>query len=181
MREFLIQYFSNKQLYFFSVSMGTILSMVVEFFSKNTPRELFGISISLWFIAFLINLIDIHTGIKADTVRKEKLGKKFKFESNKAWRALEKIVVFTIIIFWAYSSEKEVIRLQLPLMIATIILYIKMIFFSYVILIETQSIGENEEERFGKKSKGFLFLDRIIEIVNEGLFSNLKKLFKINS
>ena len=181
MREFLIQYFSNKQLYFFSVSIGSLLSFIIEFFSKNTPKELFGISISLWFIAFVINLIDIHTGIKADTARKEKLGEKFKFESNKGWRALEKIVVFTIIIYWAYTSEKEVIRLQLPLMIATVILYIKMIFFSYVILIETQSIGENEEERFGKKSKGFQFLDRIIEIVNEGLFSNLKKLFKINS
>ena len=180
MKQFITHYFGNKELYFFSISIGSFFSMLVEFFTKNTPKELFGISISLWFIAFVVNLIDIHTGIKADTVRKEKEGKKFSFESNKAWRALEKIVVFTIIIFWAYSSEKETIRLQLPLIIASVILYIKMIFFSYVILIETQSIGENEEVRFGKKSKGFQFLDKIIEIVNEGIFTNLKKLLKIN-
>jgi hypothetical protein len=45
-----------------------------------------------------------------------------------------------------------------------------------VVLIELQSIGENEEARFGQKSKVFALLDRIIEAVNEGILNKLQKL-----
>lgn len=181
MKHFIINYFSHKELYIASISLGSITSFILSLFSGKEVKELFGISLTLWFIAFLINLIDIHTGIKADTVRKQRKGEKFTFESNKGWRALEKIVVFTIIISFAHNSAAELIRLKFPFLVSNIFLYLKVIFFFYVIILEIQSIGENEEVRFGKKSKGFLLLDKIIEVVNEGILTNIKRLLKIEN
>jgi hypothetical protein len=133
-------------------------------------------SISLWFIALLINVIDIHTGIKADTVRKQKIGVSFVFESKKGWRAFEKILVFTLIVWFVHTLEVENIRLKFWDSLSGILLMVKFIMLIYVVLIEIQSIGENEETRFGKKSKPFILLDKIIETVNEGILTKVKSL-----
>lgn len=181
MKDFIINYLNHKDLYLVSISLGSITSYIIGLFSGQDVKELFGISLTLWFIAFLINLIDIHTGIKADTARKEREGGKFTFESNKGWRALEKIVVFTIIISFLHHSATELIRLKFHPLVSTIFIYLKVIFFFYVILLEIQSIGENEKVRFDKKSGGFLLLDKIIEIINGSILTNIKRLLKIET
>ncbi len=179
MRETLTAFIAHKDLYIFSLSIGTLISGIISFFIKWTPDYLFGVSTALWMIALIINLIDIHTGIKADTKRKKDLGLDFRFESRRGWRAFEKIFVFTMIIWFLYSLETESLRLGGFEFINTILQAIKFIMLIYVVLIELQSIGENEETRFGKKGKMFILLDKIIAIVNEGIFKNLRKLLKI--
>jgi len=179
MKNVITSFILHKDLYLLSISIGALLSAIAEFFIKYTPDYLFGINASLWGIALIINIVDISTGIKADTKRKEKLGEKFVFESGKGWRAFEKVFIFTMIIWFIYNLELEALRLHLVSIISSILFFIKFIMLNYVVLIELQSIGENEEVRFGKKGKMFLLLDKTIEIVNEGILKKLKTLVGI--
>jgi hypothetical protein len=179
MKNVLLAFGSHKDLYSLAIAIGGFFSTIGTFFVENTPDYLFGINASLWGIALLINLIDIHTGIKADTKRKFDLGLKFKFESGKGWRAFEKIFVFTMIIWFIYTLELEAIRVQTISLIPSVLLYVKFTLLIYVVLIEIQSIGENEITRFGKKGSMFIMLDRIISIVNEGVFKKLKSLLEV--
>lgn len=179
MKNLLIAYFTKLPLYASSLGVGSILSTIISFFVENTPAYLFGINVAIWFILFVINIIDIHTGIKADKVRCEREGKVFKFQSGKGWRAIEKIFVFSMMVWFIHTMEFEAIRVQAFDAIPITLRYIKFIMLSYVMLIELQSIGENEETRFEKKGKMFILLDNIIAIVNDGIFTNLKKLLRI--
>lgn len=179
MKNLLLAFIANKPLYITSLSIGTILSTIISFFVENTPAYLFGINTALWLIVFVINVLDIHTGIKADKVRCAKEGKAFKFQSGKGWRAFEKVFIFTMIIWFIYTMELEAIRVHAFDFLPKILMAIKFIMLCYVMLIELQSIGENEETRFGEKSKMFKLLDKIIDLVNEGLFTNLKKMLRI--
>lgn len=178
MKQVLHSFMNHKDLQLLSISVGSILTLIFNFFSTLHERFFLGITASLWLIALIINVIDIHTGIKADTARKKKDGENFKFESGKGWRAFEKILIFTLIIWFLWTLEKEIVRLKTYDFLLSIILAIKFILFIYVILIELQSIGENEIDRFGKKSKPFLLLDKIIEAVNEGVVNKVKKIFE---
>lgn len=181
MKHFLMNFIGHRDLYILTITVGGTLSAIANFFITYTPTEIFGISIGLWLVAFLINMIDIHTGIKAETVRMKKEGKEFRFKSGKGWRALEKVAVFTLIIFAVWQFEKEVIRLELWEYLSFVLMCIKLGAFAYVVLIELQSIGENEETRFGKKGKMFSLLDTIIGIVNEGLLTKIRGLLNVKS
>ena len=176
MKDFFLNYLGHKDLYPLAISLGGTVSYIVSLFSEHSDKELFGISITLWFIAFIINLLDIKTGIAADKVRKEKEGKKFSFESNRGWRAIEKIVLFTIIISFLHHSHLECIKNKFPELVGQSLLSIKFIAFFYVIILEIKSIGENDETRFGKKGNGFIFLDKVIEVLSDGILENIKKL-----
>jgi len=178
MKDVLTSFLLHKNLYFLSLSTGAILTQIVEFFINFTPTYLFGINASLWLIALVINIIDIKTGIKADTKRKEDNGGKFTFESGKGWRAVEKIFIFTMIIWFIYSLELEALRLQGFILYSSALLYIKFTLLIYVVLIEIQSIGENELVRFEKKGRVFILLDKVIEILNEGILRKIKSLLK---
>lgn len=176
MKEFIFNLFNHKSLYLSSASIGSVIAFIVNFFS-NTPSEILGISISLWLVVFIINVYDIHTGIKADTVRKQSTGGKFVFESRKGWRAIEKIFVFTVAISFMYNFETELVRLDMPGFLSYGMLVIKLSTFFYLVLVELQSIGENNEVRFGKKDKIFQLLDNIIAAINEGVIGYVKGMF----
>jgi hypothetical protein len=176
MKQMITSFLNHRDLYTISITAGSAITFILDFIINFSEKTLFGLSLSLWFIALIINIIDIHTGIKADSARKKKLGSKFIFVSRKGWRAFEKILVFTLIIWFVYSMELEVLRLDMWSGYTSILLGIKLILLIYVVLIELQSIGENEEARFGQKSKVFALLDRIVEAVNEGILNKLQKL-----
>lgn len=176
MKYFLNEFLYHKTLYTLSISFGSVLAYIIEKSILIANSTLFGLSIAIWLMAFAINLYDIYTGIKADTVKQEKLGKKFEFKSNRAWRSVEKIFVFTFIIGFLHFSEGEALRYDFKTLIF-IILVVKLSLFFYTVLIEFQSIGENEFERFGKKGKIYQFLDKVIEVVNDGILTRLKRVF----
>ncbi len=178
MKQVFQSFIGHKDLYTISISMGGVMSLIMKFFTEISESQILGISMSLWFIALIINIIDIHTGIKADTARKEKVGDKFVFKSGKGWRAFEKILIFTLIVWFIYSLELDVVRLKFWTGFSSILIAIKFIMLIYVVLIELQSIGENEVDRFGEKSKPFIMLDKIVEIVNEGILTKVKSLIK---
>lgn len=175
MKQVIQQFINHKEFYFLSVSVGALVSSVISFLSTIHERFFLGVTLSLWIIAFVTNVIDIHTGIKADTVTSKKKGEGFVFKSRRAWRAFEKIIIFTLLIWFLWSLEKEINRLESYKFLLSVVTGIKFVLFIYVILIELQSIGENEETRFGKKSKAFAFLDSVIEAVNEGVIKRIKR------
>lgn len=174
MKQVIHQFLNHKEFYFFSISIGSVISTIINFFSTIQERYFLGVTMSLWFIVFIVNVVDIHTGIKADTAESKRNGQKFVFKSGKGWRAFEKIIIFTLLIWFLWSLEKEMNRLHSFSFLLSVITAIKFILFVYVFLIELQSIGENEETRFGKKSKSFILLDKIIEIVNEGILTKIR-------
>ncbi len=176
MKNIFLSFFTYKNFYFASISFASITTAIMNFFSKFSEIVIFGISVSIWSIALIINIIDIHTGIKADTKLQNDKGKKFLFKSGKGWRAFEKIFIFTVIIGCIYFWEKEIIRLELSSILSNLFLWIKLVCFFYVILIEIQSIGENQTVIYGYKPKVFQLLDNIIEIVNEGILNKIKSL-----
>ncbi len=171
------KFINHTDLYKLSICTGTIFTSLYTFLSDFTEKDFLGTSLVLWLLLFIINVIDIHTGIKADTKRKKEVGSKFTFESGKGWRAVEKIFVFTVVIGFLYIFEKESLKLSLPLVITTSFTYCKLLVFFYAFLIELQSIGENEEARFGKKGKMFVMLDNIIDVTNEGILKKIKSFF----
>jgi len=175
MKQLLQSFIAHKDLYALSVTLGSATAFILDFLINFSEKTMFGLSLSAWLIALSINVIDIHTGIKADTVRRKKKGESFVFESGKGWRAIEKIIIFTLMVWFLYTMELEVLRLDLWSGYTSILLCIKLVLLIYVILIELQSIGENELDRFGKKSKVFELLDRIIEVVNDGILNKLQK------
>lgn len=177
MKQLLQTFIAHKDLYALSLSVGGAISLIIESCVDFSRKELFGLSLSLWLITFFINVVDIHTGIKADTARKKRLGEKFIFQSKKGWRAFEKIVVFTLIIWFLYTLEVEAVRLDMWSGYNSILISIKFILIIYVVLIELQSIGENEQERYGTKSKVFTMLDNVINIVNDGILTRLQNFF----
>lgn len=176
MKQVIIAFFAHKDLYMVSLSLGSILTAIASFFLKYTPDYVFGISVTLWSLALVINIIDIHTGIKADTKIQNDKGLPFVFKSGRAWRAIEKVFIFTMIIWFIWGLEKEAIRLDYSSIFSSTLLVIKFVLLIYVVLIEIQSIGENELARFGKKGKLFLLLDKVIEIVNQGLIKRIDTL-----
>ena len=176
MKDVFLSFLLHRNLYLLSLSIGTAFSQTIDIFIESTPEHLFGINTTLWLVAFSINIIDICTGIRADIKRKKDANKPFSFESGKAWRAFEKIFIFTMIIWFIYSLEKESLRLQAYYLYSQTLLHIKFILVIYVVLIEIQSIGENEVVRFGKKSKVFQLLDKTIELLNEGILEKIKSL-----
>lgn len=173
MKQVILTFFSHKDLYIVSLSLGSVITALSSFFLKYTPDYVFGVSITIWAVALVINIIDIHTGIKADTKIQNDKGLPFVFKSGRAWRAIEKVFVFTMIIWFIWGLEKEAIRLQYSNFFSSTLIAIKFILLIYVVLIEIQSIGENEMARFGKKGKLFQLLDKIIEIVNQGLVKKI--------
>lgn len=179
MKNLLLQFATHRDLYLISVSFASILTTIASLYIKLSQTTIFGISISIWLVALVINIIDIHTGIKANTKEKKDKGEKFTFESGKGWRAFEKIFIFTAIIGFIYLWEREIVRLELTSFLSNIFLWIKLIAFFYVILIEIQSIGENQTTRYGYKPKPFQLLDSVIELVNEGILNKLKSLLNI--
>lgn len=176
MKNHLIAFLAHKNFYLSSISIASILTVITNFFARFSETIIFGLSVSIWLITLTINIIDIHTGIKADTELKRQKGKKFLFKSGKGWRAFEKIFIFTVIIGCIYSWEKEITRLGLSSILSNIFLFIKLVSFFYVILIEIQSIGENQTVIYGYKPKIFKLLDNVIEIVNEGILNKIKSL-----
>lgn len=175
MKQLIMSFIGHKDLYTASITIGSIFTAILSFFIKYTPEYILGISLTLWLIALIINIIDIYTGIKADTKVQNDLGKNFVFKSGKGWRAFEKVFVFTMIIWFIRTLELESIRLSYFNFITSALLTIKFILLVYVVLIEIQSIGENQQIRFGTKSKLFRLLDKIIELVNEGILRRVSK------
>ena len=176
MKQVISAFLGHRDLYMVSITLGSLITAITSFFVKHTPEYIFGISFTLWMIAMIINIIDIFTGIKADTKIQKDLGKNFVFKSGKGWRAFEKVFIFTMIIWFIRELETESLRLDYFKTITSTLLATKFILLVYVVLIEIQSIGENQQIRFGNKSKLFRLLDKIIEIVNDGI---LKKITKI--
>ena len=181
MKHVIAEFILHKDLYILSITAGTLISSVIGVLTQQTPVLIFGINATLWFIALTMNVIDIHTGIKADTKRRLDDGEKFRFESGKGWRAFEKIFIFTMIVWFIWSLESECLRLQLSSIFSMSLLCIKFILLIYVVLIELQSIGENQEVTSGKKSKLFILLDNVIEIVNQGIYVNLKRKLNVDT
>lgn len=171
----------HKDLYISASAAGGIATTISEMFIKHTPSHVLGVSLTLWVIIGAINMYDIHTGIKADTKRKEREGKKFVFESGKGWRAIEKAFMFGAVIYFIHEFEKEIIINDFPVFFSSTLLYLKFGMFFYVMLVELQSIGENEEERFGKKGRFFCLLDNVIDTVNKGILNKLKQWFNIDN
>lgn len=163
-----------------SISIGGFIATAFNFIKVNTPSEILGCSIALWSVALSMNVWDIITGIKTDVYNQKLKGLKWKFNPDKGYKAFEKIIGFTCIIWFLYSFEKETVRLNYSETWTSTFNYAKFILFFYVVLIELKSIGQNNEVREGKKGELFVLLDSIIAIVNDGIISNLKKLFRIN-
>ena len=175
MKQLILSFIGHKDLYNTSITAGSVFTIITSFFIKYTPEYILGISFTLWMIALIINVIDIYTGIKADTKVQKDLGKDFVFKSGKGWRAFEKVFVFTMIIWFLRTLELESIRLSYFNIITSTLLTIKFILLVYVVLIEIQSIGENQLIRYGNKSKPFVLLDKLIEIVNDGIVRKVTK------
>lgn len=180
MKQAYLYLMDGKDLFLPSLFLGGSFTAFKSILTASTPSEIFGYSLSIWFVALVINGWDIYTGVKADIKRRKDLGENFVFDSEKGAKAFEKILGFTVIIATVYHFQLESIRLGYPDWIATGLNYIKSIFFFYVILIEFQSIGENNEVRHGDKGKLFKMLDGLIDIINKGIFDKLKSLLGIN-
>lgn len=172
------EYLSNTQCYIISAGFTTFITGVIKFLNENTPKEIFGLSLSIWVILFLINIWDIKTGISANKAELKKEGEKFVFKSSKGWRVPEKIGLFTLIIGFAYYFEKECIRYDFPTVISVGLLWFKIFFSFYIGLLEFQSIGENHETIYGKKAKAFHLLDKVINSVDEEIIIKIKSFFK---
>lgn len=167
---------AHKEFYFISISIGTVVSSISRFYDDFSQREMFGISAMLWVFLLIINIVDIRTGIRASTKLQNDKGEKFLFQSKKGWRAMEKIFIFTAVIGFMYYSELEILRLKLSGFFETMFFSLKLIFFVYVTLVELQSIGENDEVVYGKKSGVFKLLDKIIDLANTGILNKIKKI-----
>lgn len=178
MEKLLLKYISHQNLYLTSIGAGGIVTYIVKLFQDYTPKELFGIMLGLWAGLLVINIIDIRTGILADKVREEKEGRRFSFKSRRGWRAVEKIFVFTTVIYYLYKLEEQLMTYGYAEWLVSTIMTIKIGIFFYIMLIELQSIGENNEVRFGKKEKIYLLLDNVVITVNDGILGWIKKLFK---
>lgn len=178
MKQTYLYLMEGKSVFFPSlIAGGFTFATIKNFFKMNTPDEIFGLSITIWFVAFLVNLWDIYTGVKADIKRqKQNGGVKFKYDEQKGWKAMEKIGGFTLVIFALFSFENESIRLGYSNTIRDVLLGIKCAFFVYVILIELKSIGSNNEVRFGDKGSLFKLLDKLVEIIDGSIAEKVKKL-----
>lgn len=176
MKQVIITFFSHRDLYMSSITIGSVATAICSTFIKYTPDYIFGISITLWMIALVINMVDIYTGIKAYSKIQKDKGLPFVFKSGRGWRAIEKIFVFTMIVWFIWSLEGEAVRLNYPSLFSSTLLTMKFILLIYVVLVELQSIGENEYVRFGRKGKMFDMFDEIIKIVNVGILKRVRKI-----
>lgn len=172
------EYLSNTQCYIISAGFTTFVTGALQFIRDNTPKEVFGLSLSIWIILLAINLWDTKTGIRANKIERKREGEKFVFSSRKGWRIPEKIGLFTLIIGFAYLFEKECIRYDLPAIVSISLMWGKLFFTFYIGLLEFQSIGENHETIYGKKAKAFHLLDKIINSVDDEIVFKIKSFFK---
>lgn len=178
MENLALKYISHKHLYLTSIGAGGFATYIIRFFQDYTPKEVFGIAFGLWAGLLVINIIDVRTGILADKIRRERDGERFRFVSRKGWRAIEKIFVFTAVIFFLYNFEAQLLTYQYPQWIVSGVMTVKIGVFVYTTLVEIQSIGENNEVRFGKKEKIYLLLDNIVIAINDGILGWIKRQFK---
>lgn len=171
-------YLSESKIYVLSIGFSTIFTTIYNYLISDTPKEIFGVSVSLWLIALILNLFDIQSGIRADKVRSKKLNEEFRFKSGKGWRAFEKIFIFSMFIWFVNTFQQESIKNNFPDFVATMFTFAKFVGFFYVSLLEFQSIGENREDIYGKKEKAFHLLDKLLVIMDDGILDKFKNIFK---
>lgn len=161
---------------------GATMATISNFFNTYTPSEVLGYSLSMYGVAMAVNAWDIYTGVRLDW-KKQKAGgaKRFSFNDDKGFKAIQKILGFMIVLYMIHSFEQESIRLHYNKIVPTILNASKSIFFVYVILIELKSIGNNNKEYYGEKSALFVMLDNIIDLINKGIIDYIKRTLKIKS
>jgi uncharacterized protein YacL len=76
MKQVIANFIAHRDLYMISITLGSVFTAITSTFVKFTPSYVFGISITLWIAALVINLVDIYTGIKASS-KKRKTQEKF--------------------------------------------------------------------------------------------------------
>mgnify|MGYP003500720241 CR=1 FL=1 len=71
------EYLGNIQCYIISAGVTSFFTAVYNFLVQNTPKEIFGLSLSIWLILLLINIWDVKTGVKANKIIRANQGEKF--------------------------------------------------------------------------------------------------------
>jgi hypothetical protein len=82
MKQVIANFIAHRDLYMISITLGSVFTAITSTFVKFTPSYIFGISITLWIAALVINLVDIYTGIKASS-KKERHRRNFYITKRK--------------------------------------------------------------------------------------------------
>lgn len=83
MKQVIANFIAHKDLYMISITLGSVFTAITSTFVKFTPSYVFGISITLWGAALVINLVDIYTGIRASS-KKERFRRNFYIPERKS-------------------------------------------------------------------------------------------------
>ena len=158
-----------------SLTIGKILNELLD----KVPKEIFGITVALWTIAFLVTVWDSITGIQAYKKEQKDKKERSKFESRKGWRALEKIFGFSVIIGFVHYLEEQMLLHEYPEYMSGTLMVIKLFFFTYGVLLELQSVGENKERIYGDKGESFKILDKIINFASQAIIKKAMAFFGV--
>ena len=158
-----------------SISLTGILDAVIENTSIKAlvlPLLVAAVSLFLYFITFLLDLI---SGIKASS-SEAKPGETY-FTSIKGWNSIWKISVVVILVigssFFSMLSALAGINY-----LANFFLFVVGIVATMAILLDIYSIGENQKRISGHKSRIFVWLDQITNLINELITNRIKNLFR---
>lgn len=126
-----------------------------------------------------IALYDFYTGTRASKKKHitETGSKKGYIKSDLLWSSIWKflavVIISTFMLVFCYLFLFAGINWLYQAFLLGLIA-----FFFVVLSFEIHSIGENQQERYGKKPAFYDFIDKVSEAVREGLIEKVRNLFK---
>lgn len=158
----------------FGVSTTTLLSQIDELL----PTHFLGMALILWILYGLTVVLDWMTGISAAKYIARKKGVEFKFDKDKSTVSLYKNALFIIMMATIYHFQKEVVANNYSRYIIDGLITIQLIFFAYNMLLEWLSIETNKFKITKKKTRLYLMITSILDIVDKFTLQRLGNFFK---
>lgn len=126
---------------------------------------------------WIVYALDLFTGIKAARKEGEAVGNPNWFKSNKGWSSIIKMFIITIMVTWlAFFSILAAIG-KFPYLPTGFLLMSAGIGILGTMM-DLHSIGENQKRLTGKKSEIFTWLEKLNEVIKEGIIVRTQNFFK---
>jgi len=142
----------------------------------ETPKEILGMTIMLWFLYAITIFLDWRSGLRASRFESKRDGIEWGFDRDKANVNWYKHALFMIIIATIYHFRLESRRLEMSIYVANFLMGAQFLYFAYSMIVEWASIEDNKFRITGKKSRFYELLLMILKKLDAGAKKKMEDL-----
>lgn len=164
----------NKAILKTSIFIGVISSTINSYINELIPKTFLGMALILWILYGLTIVLDWATGLTAAKYIARKENKEFKFDKTKSTVSFYKNALFIIMMATLYHLQKEAIILKYGKILVNLLTTIQISYFCYNMVLEWLSIETNKFRITNEKSRLYIFLTNLLNMVDKITLQRLK-------